>query len=75
MAHRLGNLTLLEPTINRAVGNAPYGEKVAAYARSEYALARAVAELAPEEWTASLLDERQRRMGKRAVHLWRIDVG
>ena len=75
LAHRLGNLTLLEPTINRAVGNAAYGEKVAAYARSGYALTRAVAELAPEEWTASLLDERQRRMGKRAAHLWRIDVG
>lgn len=40
-----------------------------------YALTREVAELVSEEWTPPLLDERQHRMGKRAAHLGRIDVG
>ena len=71
--YRLGNLTLLEPSLNRQVGNAPYLEKLATYERSGYALTRAILDLAPEEWTPALLDERQRRLASRAVHLWRID--
>lgn len=72
-AWRLGNLTLLEPSANRNVGNAAYPEKIPAYAKSRYALTKAIAEIAPEEWTLELLDKRQRRMGKRAVHVWRAD--
>lgn len=73
LVYRLGNLTLLEATLNREVGNAPYAEKVAAYGRSAYTLTRSIIERAPTEWTAELIAERQLRMAKRAVHLWRID--
>jgi hypothetical protein len=71
--YRLGNLTWLETSVNRRIGNAPYGQKLTAYASSTYALTRAIPELAPEEWTPELLDERQRRLARRAVHLWRVD--
>lgn len=71
--YRLGNLTLLEASTNRNRGNAAYCEKVAAYAASTYALTRAIADLAPEEWTIELLHERQRRLAARAVHVWRVD--
>lgn len=70
---RLGNLTLLEQGANRDVGNAPYPEKIPVYGQSRYALTRAIPKIAPEEWTPELLDERQRRMAKRAVHVWRAD--
>ena len=70
---RLGNLTLLERTLNREVGNAAYPTKRAAYDNSAYALTRAISELAPEEWTPALLEERQRRLAARAVRLWRSD--
>ena len=70
---RLGNLTLLERTLNRDVGNAAYPAKRAAYESSLYALTREVADLAPEEWTPALLEERQRRLAARAVRLWRAD--
>ena len=70
---RLGNLTPLERTLNRDVGNADYPVKRTAYAASGYALTRAIAGLAPEEWTPALLDERQRRLAARAVTLWRAD--
>ena len=71
--YRLGNLTLLEPALNRRVGNATYTEKVSAYAESAYALTRSIPDLAPEEWTFALLEERQRRLATRAVHVWRVD--
>ena len=32
-----------------------------------------IADLAPEEWTPALLEERQRRLAARAVRLWRSD--
>ena len=70
---RLGNLTLLERALNREVGNAAYPAKRAAYASSTYALSRGIADLAPDEWTPALLDERQRRLAARAVRLWRAD--
>jgi len=71
--YRLGNLTLLESGANRQVGNSTYGEKLAAYAGSVYALTRRIAEIAPHEWTPEILEARQRQLALRAVHLWRSD--
>lgn len=71
--YRLGNLTLLESSLNRRVANADYAEKVQAYAQSHYVLTRDVAEEAPEQWTPELLEKRQRRLAARGVHLWRAD--
>ena len=70
---RLGNLTLLERALNGDVGNAAYATKRAAYEKSAYALTREVADLAPEEWTPALLEERQRRLAACAVQVWRAD--
>lgn len=72
-ASRLGNLTLLESTINRDLGNAGYAEKVGAYARSTYALTRQIEEDAPDAWTSEQIERRQKRLAKWAVHLWRSD--
>ena len=71
--YRLGNLTLLEPAANRNVGNSIYTGKLDAYRNSAYALTRQLPEMAPERWTPELMDERQRRIAERAVHLWRSD--
>ena len=71
--YRLGNLTLLEPAANRRIGNAGYAAKISEYGRSAYAITRVILEIAPEEWTPALLDERQRRLAVRAVHVWRTD--
>jgi hypothetical protein len=46
--YRLGNLTSLEPSLNRRVGNSTYGEKIEVYAHSSYAITRRISELAPE---------------------------
>lgn len=71
--NRLGNLTLLEINKNRDLGNANFEEKVTAYPTSAYRLTQAIAELAPTEWTPALIAERQRRMARRAVQVWRVD--
>ena len=71
--YRLGNLTLLEPAANRNVGNSIYSGKLDTYRNSDYALTRQIPEIAPERWTPELMDERQRRLAERAVHLWRSD--
>ena len=71
--YRIGNLILLESAANRRVGNDDYAGKLDAYRRSSYALARQIPEMAPEVWTPELVDERQRRLAERALHLWRSD--
>ncbi len=71
--YRLGNLTLLEASANREVGNESYPNKLAAYERSAYELTRQISKMAPEQWTPELVDERQRQLAKRAAQVWRSD--
>jgi hypothetical protein len=68
---RLGNLSLLEASLNRQVGNAPFAEKLRAYEGSRYSMAKSIAENSPEDWTPAALDMRQAKMANRAVHIWR----
>lgn len=70
--YRLGNLTLLKTSANRAIGNGVYSEKREAYENSEYVLTRKISEMAPEEWTLPLIARRQHHMAERAVHIWRV---
>ncbi len=69
--YRIGNMTLLEAGINRELGNAAYSTKRDAYAGSSYELTKAIANQAPEEWTIPYINERQKALAQRAVHLWR----
>lgn len=70
---RLGNLTWLEGTANRRIGNAELPAKSDAYRQSRYALSNALPDLIGEAWTPAKLDARQDRMASRAVHLWQVD--
>ncbi len=69
--YRLGNLTLLEATLNRAVGNKPFSEKRSVYAQSQFQITREITEQ-NEEWTVERLAERQRRMARLATGIWRL---
>lgn len=71
--YRLGNLTLLEASANRRIGNAGYEAKCTEYRHSLYALTRAVPEREPAEWTLAQVDARQIALAERAVHVWRSD--
>ena len=70
---RIGNATLLESAVNHDIGGAPYADKRPACARSACALTRQVAEMAPDVWSFSLVEKRQRHLAQRAVHVWRAD--
>ena len=72
--YRLGNLTLLEPSFNREVGNGEFRAKRAIYERSIYAITRRVAEVtaSDDEWTPERREARQRELAARARHVWRL---
>ncbi len=70
MVYRLGNLTPLEPHLNRQVGNELYPIKRGIYQQSVYTLTKRVL---AEEWNPNTLAERQRHMAQRAVHIWKAD--
>ncbi|MCC7491279.1 MAG: DUF262 domain-containing protein [Fimbriimonadaceae bacterium] len=73
LVERVGNLALLSRAANHQLANADYAAKLPAYEASEYALTRAIPEMAPEEWTPAYLEERQRRLADLAVLAWRVD--
>lgn len=68
---RLGNLTLLESPLNRAVGIGSMTEKVARYATSKYAMTRAIKD---EEWNPASIRSRQEDLARRAVHAFRVAI-
>lgn len=70
MVYRLGNLTPLEPHLNREVGNESYLMKREKYQQSVYNLTQRIM---AEEWTPNTLATRQRHLAQRAVHIWRSD--
>ena len=70
---RLGNLTWLEPALNRTVGNSDLQTKMDAYRQSRYRLSNVLPDQIGDEWTPAKLDARQSHLARRAVHLWRSD--
>lgn len=68
--YRIGNLTPLEPHLNRQVGNQLYPIKRAVYQQSVYTLTKNVL---AEEWNLNTLATRQKNIAQRAVHIWRSD--
>ena len=71
--YRLGNLTLLEASLNRQVGNQEWTDKVAVYAQSQYGLTQVLASSGYADWTPATLEARQQTMAQRAAHVWRVD--
>ena len=70
MVYRLGNLTPLEPHLNRQVGNEPYPIKREVYQQSVYKLTQ---NILAEEWAPNTLTTRQRHLAQRATHIWKSD--
>lgn len=70
MIYRLGNLTPLEPHLNRQVGNEFYPKKRETYQKSVYSLTQ---NILGEEWTPDSLANRQKYLAHRAVLIWKSD--
>lgn len=72
-SYSVGNLTLLEASINRGIANAGYAAKRLAYLTSRYMMTRALAQEFDGNWTLETMERRQSAMARRAVHVWRED--
>ncbi|MDM9382808.1 DUF262 domain-containing HNH endonuclease family protein [Chlorogloeopsis sp. ULAP01] len=70
MVYRLGNLTLLEPSFNRDIGQKNYQTKKEIYQQCVYTLTRRIT---AEEWTPDAIATRHRYLAQRAVHIWKSD--
>ena len=71
--YRLGNLMLLEQSINRQCQNGSFEDKRADYGRSSYATAKSMGLSDQADWSPATLALRQERMAQRAAHVWRSD--
>lgn len=71
--YRMGNLTLLEPTLNRQAGNQVWADKRVVYGRSSYQLTSELAQNGPDEWSPASVEARQTRLARLAVQTWRVD--
>lgn len=69
--YRLGNLTLLETTANRDLGNAGFDEKRPVFQASEL---RTSSKLAQDydAWSVDTIHERQRWMARQATGIWQV---
>lgn len=70
MVYRLGNLTPLEPGINRDIGNSGYSQKKEQYQKSAYTLSQ---QITAEDWTPNTIAARQEALARCAVYIWKAD--
>ena len=70
--YRLGNLTLLEQSLNNDIGNESYEEKKKIYLKSAFVTTKNISS-SFSQWDATSITERQRDMGRCAKSIWRID--
>ncbi|MDJ0674640.1 MAG: DUF262 domain-containing HNH endonuclease family protein [Calothrix sp. MO_167.B42] len=70
MVYRLGNLTLLEPSFNREIGQKNYQIKQVTYEKSVYTLTK---NITAEDWNPDTVATRQQLLGQRAIHIWKSD--
>lgn len=68
--YRLGNLCLLTG-VNRSLGNQNFTAKKETFAKSKLLLTQELAEF--EEWDRRAIEDRQAKMAKMAVALWRFN--
>ncbi|MEM0992460.1 MAG: DUF262 domain-containing HNH endonuclease family protein [Bacteroidota bacterium] len=69
LVNRLGNLSLLEPRLNRTAANQDFEQKKEIYQESQYEMTKQVE---MSEWNPQLLKRRQARLAKVAKSIWKI---
>jgi hypothetical protein len=70
IVNRLGNLTLLDRSLNTSIKNGAFDKKLPSYGKSELLLTRALIE--QKSWDADKITERQRIMADQALKVWSL---
>jgi hypothetical protein len=68
--NRLGNLTLLDKSLNASIKNSTFDKKLPSYGKSEIILTGDLCSYT--EWTMATLDDRQKKLSARACLIWPI---
>lgn len=71
LVYRIGNLTPMNATANRHIGNGDFESKKPAYAASEFEITKKVG-TETHPWDASRISARQRSLAGPAVSVWRV---
>lgn len=71
--YRLGNICLLEKSLNRDLLNATFKEKIPVYQKSVYYYAKKISADC-SEWTDTSIIKLQSEMANAAVSIWRVSV-
>lgn len=69
--YRIGNMALLETTLNRDIGNAAYSAKRSAFAKSMFETTKKI-DVDNDDWTPQRVNARQNTMAKVAISIWRV---
>ena len=70
--YRLGNMTLLDSSMNRKLGNSSFQYKCAkAYQSSKLKITQEILDY--PVWGPKQIEERQNKMAKTACQIWRLD--
>lgn len=70
--YRLGNMTLIDSSVNRKMGNNSFQEKCStAFAQSNLEITKEI--LNYSVWSPKHIEERQKKMAKAACKIWRLD--
>ncbi len=69
--YRLGNMTLLDSSVNSQLGNRSFKDKSKAFAYSKLEITKEVANYSV--WGPKQIEERQKKMSEVACQIWRLD--
>ncbi len=70
--YRLGNMTLLDSSVNRKLGNTSFQDKCAnAFSHSKLEITKEI--LNYSVWGPKQIEERQKKMAKSACQIWRLN--
>jgi Protein of unknown function (DUF1524) len=69
-SRRLGNMTLLDPTMNNDIGNKPFEEKTTIYKTSPILITQEIAGF--KKWGPDEIDERQAALADDALKIWTV---
>ncbi len=72
LTYRIGNMAMLESTLNKQIDNQPYAAKCPVLASSQFGLTQDLANNS-STWTPEKISVRQRQLAKLATSIWRID--